>query len=305
MFKDKIRQHNIEENNFSMLHANIRSAQKNLASLEHYINNLDHTFTVIGISESWFKDHSVDRYGIEGYNGVHTFRPIRSGGGVSIFVQNSVEYFVRTDLCYLNTPIETIFIEIDKEQIGKDKNEIIGVIYRPPDTDIKIFNEYMSELLDKMKSENKCIACLGDFNISLLNSDCHEPTQEFADLMYSCSLFPCITKPTRVTSKTASLINNIFCNNIIENQDVFTGILFTDISDNFPIFYIEKATASKSPPKYLKNAYIHKNVWDYFPTYFITMTGLKYYLVTIPRMPFKCFQIVIGTHMTNVSHPGL
>ena len=39
--------------------------------------------------------------------------------------------------------IETIFIEIDKEQIGKDKNVIIGVIYRPPDTDIKISNEYM------------------------------------------------------------------------------------------------------------------------------------------------------------------
>ena len=102
-----------------MLHANIRSAQKNLASLEHYINNLDHTFTVIGISESWLKEHSVDRYGIEGYNGVHTFRPIRSGGGVLIFVQNSVEYFVRTDLCYLNTHIETIFIEIDKEQIAR------------------------------------------------------------------------------------------------------------------------------------------------------------------------------------------
>ena len=53
MFEDRIPLHKIENNNFSMLHANIRSAQKNLASLEH--NNLDHTFTVIGISESWFK----------------------------------------------------------------------------------------------------------------------------------------------------------------------------------------------------------------------------------------------------------
>ena len=86
-------------------------------SRERYINNLDHNFTVIGISESWFKEHNVDRYGIESY----TFRPIRSGGGVSIFVQHSIEYFVRTYLSYLNAHIETIFIEIDKEQIGKDK----------------------------------------------------------------------------------------------------------------------------------------------------------------------------------------
>ena len=95
--------------------------------------------------------------------------------------------------------METIFIEINKEQIRKDKNLIIGVIYRPPDTDIKVFNEYVSELLDKIRSENKCVACLGDYNISLLNSDCHGPTQEFSDLIYTYFLFPCITKPTRVT----------------------------------------------------------------------------------------------------------
>ena len=77
MFNDRIFQNKVKDNNFSMLHANIRSAQKNLTSLERYINNLDQNFTVIGISESWFKEHNVDRYGIEGYNGVHTFRSTR------------------------------------------------------------------------------------------------------------------------------------------------------------------------------------------------------------------------------------
>ena len=47
------------------------------------------------------------------------------------------------------------FLEIDKEQIGKDKNVIIGMIYRPPDSDSKISNEYVSDLLDKIKLENK------------------------------------------------------------------------------------------------------------------------------------------------------
>ena len=45
----------------------------------------------------------------------------------------------------MNSHMETIFIEIDKEQIGKDKNVIIGVIYKPPDTDITVFNEHVSE----------------------------------------------------------------------------------------------------------------------------------------------------------------
>ena len=60
--------------------------------------------------------------------------------------------------------------------MGKDKNVIIGIIYRHPDTDIKISNEYVSDLLDKIRSENKCVVCLSDYNISLLNSDCHWPS---------------------------------------------------------------------------------------------------------------------------------
>ena len=71
--------------------------------------------------------------------------------------------------------------------------------------------------------------------------------QEFADWVYSYSLFPCITIPTRVTLKTASLTENIF--SIIK---MFTGIWYTDISDHFPIFCIDKATDNKNPPKYLK-----------------------------------------------------
>ena len=123
--------------------------------------------------------------------------------------------------------------------------------------------------------------------------------------MHSYSRFPCITKPTRVTSKTASLIDNIFCNYIVDNQDVFTGILYTDISEHFPIFDIDKATENKNPPKYLKNAHILKKAWNYFLTYFKTMICLMDYRVTIPRMPSKCFQIVIGIIMINVSPSGL
>ena len=99
----------------------------------------------------------------------------------------------------------------------------------------------LATLLTKIKSERKYVSCLGDYNISLLNYDTHGPTQEFADLMYSHSLFPCITKPTRVTAKSASLIDNIFCNNDVNNDDVFNGILYTDISDHFPIFHIDNS----------------------------------------------------------------
>ena len=116
----------------------------------------------------------------KGYNAVHKCQPLRSGGGVSIYIQNFLEYYTREDLCYQNSTIESVFIEIDKDQIGKEKNVIIGVIYRPPNSDIYSFNNYISEILTKIKCERKYVSCLGDYNISLLNYDTHGPTQEFA-----------------------------------------------------------------------------------------------------------------------------
>ena len=261
LFNEEIKKKRIHDKCFSLLHSNIRSAQKNLGTLEHFLSTLHHNFTIIGISESWLKDHNADRYGIEGYQAVHKYRPTRTGGGVSIFVQDSIDYFQRPDLCYQNKYIESIFIEIDKDQVGKDRNVIAGVIYRPPDTDISTFNDYLSELLSKVKSERKFIACLGDFNISLLNIESHEPTHEFADVMYSHSLFPCITKPTRVTSKTASLIDNIFCNGDTNNHGIFTGIYYTDISDHFPIFYIDNNAKAKQKERFFtKRIYSQNNL---------------------------------------------
>ena len=195
------------------MHLNIRSVQKNLGTLESYLATLNHKFTIVGISESWLKDHNADRYGLSGYNATHKYRSTKAGGGVSIFIQDDIEYFCRDDLCYQNDTIETVFIEIDKDHVGKEKNVIIGVIYRPPNTDNAEFNRYMTEILDKMKPENKMVACIGDYNISLMNIESHGPSQEFAEMMYF-SMYPCITKPTRVTTKSASLIDNIFCNSM-------------------------------------------------------------------------------------------
>ena len=177
---------------------------------------------------------------MSGYNAIHKYRSARSVGGASIFIQDDIEYFCRDDLCYQNVTIETVFIEIDKNHVGKEKNVIIGWIYRPLNTDIAEFNRHMTEILDKMKSENKMVACIGDYNIPLMNIDSHGPSQEFSEMVYSYSMYPCIIKPTRVTTKSASLIDNISCNNMPDSS-LFTGILYTDISDHFPIFYIDKS----------------------------------------------------------------
>lgn len=54
--------------------------------------------------------------------------------------------------------------------------------------------------------------------------------------MYSNSLFPVIIKPSRITTDTATLIDNIFTNKI--DSKIVGGLLINDISDHLPVFAI-------------------------------------------------------------------
>ncbi len=50
----------------------------------------------------------------------------------------------------------------------------------------------------------------GNFNIDLLNPNNHKITDEFINTVYSLSLFRKITRPSRITSHCATLIDDIF-----------------------------------------------------------------------------------------------
>ena len=145
-----------------------------------------------------------------------------------------------------------MFIEIDKECINKPQNAIVGVLYRPPGTDVGVFNEYLESILDKVKTEKKLLYLLGDYNIDLLQADKHSASQDFLDLVYSHSLLPNITKPTRVTKTSATLIDNIFSNNIMSNSNIFTGILYSDITDHYPVFHVDYSSKIKTQDTVIK-----------------------------------------------------
>ena len=88
---------------------------------------------------------------------------------------------------------------------------------------------------------------MGDFNLDLLHHEQHPLTGEFVDLMFSHLLYPLITKPTCLTSNTASLIDNIFTNNLtcLTNN----GLIVNDLSDHLPIFSLGFSNVSKTPKK--------------------------------------------------------
>ena len=75
---------------------------------------------------------------------------------------------------------------------------------------------------------------MGDFNIDLLQYDTQESSRNFYDTLSSFSYRPLILQPSRVTSRSATLIDNIMINNL-ETKSI-GGNLTISISDHFPQF---------------------------------------------------------------------
>ena len=106
-------------------------------------------------------------------------------------------------------------------------------MYRPPGRSVDKFNDQLKNLLQKLEHRN-LILC-GDFNINLLNTESHLGTEQFLQILNNYGAYPLITKPTRITLGSSTLIDNIFTNLIRTSKN---GILINDISDHLPTFSV-------------------------------------------------------------------
>ena len=132
-----------------------------------------------------------------------------SAGGTLLYIANNLSYKCRNDLnIYEKNELESTFIEIVNP---KKSNIKARVIYRHPSMDLTDFNcNYLNQLLQNISKEQKSIFLLGDFNVNLLNYNEHNETNEFLDSIASKSFVPLILQPTRKTSHSNTLIENIF-----------------------------------------------------------------------------------------------
>ena len=83
----------------------------------------------------------------------------------------------------------------------------------------------------------------GDFNVALLQHDKNNDTNNFINHLYSFGLHPLITRPTRITSHSKTLIDNLFTTNLSNKH---SGLRINDLSDHLPNFLIFEYKHSKS-----------------------------------------------------------
>ena len=171
-----------------------------------------------------------------------------SKGGVIVYVKENIDVKRRTDLetlMYESKNLESVIFEVLND---KKKNEIFGCIYRHPSMDIETFNRnYFSDFIAKLTAENKICYLAGDFNVDLLQTEKHDDVREFFEILTANLFVPHITLPTRVTSRSKTLIDNIFSNNPDFNNCTSGNFTF-HISDHLAQFLIVPST-DKRPPK--------------------------------------------------------
>ena len=104
------------------------------------------------------------------------------------------------------------------------------------------------EIQSIIKEENKIAYLMGDFNIDLLKVNLHAKTNEFVNDVISRGFLPKITRPTRITPHTATLIDNIYSNdNRPTSQNDISGIIMTDVAYHFGTFHIVSKCKQQTP----------------------------------------------------------
>ena len=91
-----------------------------------------------------------------------------------------------------------------------------------PSIDLTDFNtDYLNQLLENISKEWKSIFPLWDFNVKLCNYNEHDQTNEVLDSLAYNSFLPLILQPTRITSYSNTLTDNVFSN--LTDPDIISG----------------------------------------------------------------------------------
>ena len=127
------------------------------------------------------------------------------------------------------------------------------------------FIEELTPTLDKLNKRKTEVVIAGDYNIDLLKINEKAILSEYFDMLTTNNFIPKITLPTRISSRSATLIDNFLCNISPLSSETLSGILVSDLSDHFPYFILLNMSAvSKPTPKYIELQNMNSNSMTLF-----------------------------------------
>ena len=212
--------------NFLLMHINSRSYTRNFDEFGVLLDTLNRLPDVLVVTETWFSSDTSRE--ISGYYGYHLFRSGKRGGGVSVYIKDTLISTSVTDKTFLTDIIEVNTVVVT---LNSNINIYFVAIYRPPEKQhVSDFNISLGNLIGSF-SGNARVYVVGDINIDLLQRN--ENANEYCAILQSLSYVPLITIPTRVTDTTETLLDHIWTNQL---HNINSGTVHVSTTDHFPVF---------------------------------------------------------------------
>ena len=229
-------------------HQNVRGLLQNIDKVKILLKDYP-KIDILTISETHINSNSyndnIELYKIPGYTFINRNRRKGKSGGVGMYISDTLKWERRDDL--EDPLLEATWIEIFQKST---KSFLLGTMYRPPAGSKYLLNKF-NTLLDHMLSvinvESKEILLLGDMNIDYLKKENNKPIK---DIFQFYNLKQIITKPTRITSTSHTLIDCILTTN--ETNIISHDVIPTSIADHDMVGCVRKLHTQKFNPKVIK-----------------------------------------------------
>ena len=163
-FNDYIKKNDITGDSFAMIHLNIRSIPKNMSKFVSYMSNINFKFPIMGFTETFLTEENNSCYEMTDYKHFSLPKSSSLGHGVSLYVDSQYNCELYPDLIMLEDHIECIFAKITMY----DMSVIVGVVYRPPNSNLNNYLDAFINITESLKKMNKFCYIMEDMNLDLM-----------------------------------------------------------------------------------------------------------------------------------------
>ena len=227
-----------KEEDLVFLQFNCRGLLRKQCDLSRFLYDIigDRKVDVIALVETWLTKEILKRVNLPGFNFVGLNGSSKKRGGVGLLIREEIKYHLKPELDVMENFLESLTAEL----ILPKRKVLVSSLYRPPNTEENLFLNKYDEYIRKLKMSGKHHIIGLDHNLNLLNYEHHSPMRKFLELLIDRDQLPCITRPTRLTHHSATLIDNVLVSKELYPVQ-HSGIVLSDISDHLPCLVISKA----------------------------------------------------------------
>lgn len=205
-----------------VLQLNIRGMNQlsKLDRIKEVLSTFSGNIDVLVIGETWVKENRIGIYSISGYSSIFSCRDDAQGGGLVIYVRESIAYKeISNEHC---NGFHHLQIHLDVA----GSPFFLHAVYRPPSYNM---HDFFSKL-ETMLASSKSYACtvVGDVNIPINLPTCNT-VHEYLNLLQCYNFTPTNSYATRLASN--NILDHVICSEALQSC-VVNETVVCDISDH-------------------------------------------------------------------------